>query len=325
MFARRRAMAGLTLDKTNYPNGSLWISRFPEELDPAQPEKRNQVFKDMERVPPPEHYSMHFKRWQQALASHSALCGDAESEPLFSRLAVGLGNDSVLETSITLHHTYGVPFIPGSALKGLCSSYAANRLDDDSWNRHGESHSFLFGDEENSGSVMFYDALPYPGFKILRDVLNVHHSGYYQNAGPDRPAPADWDDPKPISFLTSTGKFLIAVKAEDPLWSESALTILRLALEQEGVGGKTSRGYGRLKMAAPAPPAVRKSADFDWISRLSPKDKGSLKDKVSSALQNATREERSRAFELLETKLNALKWADVLTKDWYIRLRDSEH
>jgi len=35
------------------------------------------------------------------------------------RWIIGLGNQTVLETGITLHHTYGVPYLPGSALKGL--------------------------------------------------------------------------------------------------------------------------------------------------------------------------------------------------------------
>jgi len=36
-----------------------------------------------------------------------------------SRLIVGLGDESVYETSIRLHRNYGVPYIPGSALKGI--------------------------------------------------------------------------------------------------------------------------------------------------------------------------------------------------------------
>ena len=36
-----------------------------------------------------------------------------------SRLIVGLGSTHVLETSLTLHHIYGVPYIPGSAFKGV--------------------------------------------------------------------------------------------------------------------------------------------------------------------------------------------------------------
>lgn len=35
------------------------------------------------------------------------------------RMVVGLGNPSVYETSITLHHIYGIPYIPGSAIKGV--------------------------------------------------------------------------------------------------------------------------------------------------------------------------------------------------------------
>lgn len=40
------------------------------------------------------------------------------------RLVVGLGGESVLETSLTLQFITGLPIIPGSALKGLCRHYA---------------------------------------------------------------------------------------------------------------------------------------------------------------------------------------------------------
>lgn len=35
------------------------------------------------------------------------------------RMVIGLGTTSVLENGLTLHHTYGTPVIPGSALKGM--------------------------------------------------------------------------------------------------------------------------------------------------------------------------------------------------------------
>ncbi len=47
------------------------------------------------------------------------------SAALAWRMVVGLGGESVLETDLTLHHLYGVPMIPGSALKGLTRAYAA--------------------------------------------------------------------------------------------------------------------------------------------------------------------------------------------------------
>jgi CRISPR-associated protein Cmr6 len=39
------------------------------------------------------------------------------------RLALGLGNASVYETSITLHHIYGIPYIPASSVKGIVRSW----------------------------------------------------------------------------------------------------------------------------------------------------------------------------------------------------------
>ncbi len=39
------------------------------------------------------------------------------------RLTIGLGSSSVYETSITLHHIYGIPYLPGSAIKGVTRSY----------------------------------------------------------------------------------------------------------------------------------------------------------------------------------------------------------
>ena len=42
---------------------------------------------------------------------------------LSCRLIVGLGAASVYETSMTLHHIYGIPYLPGSAIKGVTRSY----------------------------------------------------------------------------------------------------------------------------------------------------------------------------------------------------------
>lgn len=39
------------------------------------------------------------------------------------RLTLGLGGASVFETDITLHHIYGVPYIPASSIKGVVRSY----------------------------------------------------------------------------------------------------------------------------------------------------------------------------------------------------------
>ncbi len=45
-----------------------------------------------------------------------------------SRLIIGLGDESVYETSIRLHRNYGVPYVPGSALKGVAKHYSIYKM-----------------------------------------------------------------------------------------------------------------------------------------------------------------------------------------------------
>ncbi|GAB4440171.1 MAG: hypothetical protein Kow00120_08220 [Anaerolineae bacterium] len=67
----------------------------------------------------------HRVRWEAMVGTHGAIRFDLLTE---SRLVVGLGADSVLETSLTLHRVYGYPIIPGSALKGLARTLALLEL-----------------------------------------------------------------------------------------------------------------------------------------------------------------------------------------------------
>jgi len=51
-----------------------------------------------------------------------------------SRLIVGLGSGSVLEVSIKLHHIYGIPYIPSSAIKGVLRAFKLLEFVD--WNKY---------------------------------------------------------------------------------------------------------------------------------------------------------------------------------------------
>ena len=176
-------------------------------------------------------------------------------------MVVGLGAESVLEVSIGLHRTYGVPYIPGSALKGLAAAAAHKKLEDPAWRKIGEdgkigaSHKILFGDQESSGYVTFHDALWVPtGDKLPLDldVMTVHHPDYYQ--GTERP-PADWDNPNPVAFLSAHGTYLLAATGPEE-WADAAMAILKEALEKDGIGAKTAAGYGRMKVNRPPEPAT---------------------------------------------------------------------
>jgi hypothetical protein len=168
------------------------------------------------------------------------------------RLAIGHGGESVIETGMTLHHTYGVPYIPGSSLKGVAASFAGRKLGG-LWASGGVAHRTLFGTTSSAAYVDFLDALPLPGkWQLQRDVLTVHHPKYYRG---EAAPPADYDDPTPIYFLTAVGEFLIALRPSDgaEAWAEAGYGVLKMALDEEGVGGKTSSGYGRLRVGDPLP------------------------------------------------------------------------
>lgn len=150
------------------------------------------------------------------------------------RLAIGLGNASVFENSLTLHHVYGIPYIPASSVKGIIRSWLIQEYfsygKDENESGEGialkdsEDFCLIFGTpsefkiKENSpsiksrlkneegkptahvGNVVFFDAYPISKPKVYVDIMNPHYPDYYRE-GTDKP-PADWQNPVPIFFLT---------------------------------------------------------------------------------------------------------------------------
>jgi CRISPR-associated protein Cmr6 len=228
-------------------HAGLWLDKYLEEqLDGGGEKPKTGHFDEVAQGPVPAAYTVFFERWQQALEQAGAVTRKAQAQ---GRMAIGLGGESVLETSITLHRTYGVSYIPGSALKGLAARYARTRLEKQTWGQDSDAYKILFGATAEAGYITFFDALYIPGSAkpdrpLALDVITVHHPEYYR--GEEVP-PADWDNPTPVSFLSAIGSYLIALHgAED--WVEAAFGILQLALAEEGIGAKTSSGYGRMEL-----------------------------------------------------------------------------
>jgi CRISPR-associated protein Cmr6 len=229
-------------------HAGLWLDKYLS--DDSDNAKKALVSEVAEIAESSILYGRFYQRWTNALNELGAECREAKSQ---GRLAMNLGNDAVLETSIALHRTYGMPYIPGSALKGLSSHYAMRRLEKD-WAKDSRGFKVLFGDTTTAGYVTFYDALYIPGTghngsPLWPDVIAVHHPRYYRNE-PEAP-PADWDSPIPIPFLTATGSFLVALSGPEK-WVDAAFDILKLALENEGIGAKTYSGYGRMTLGTVA-------------------------------------------------------------------------
>src|SRR5947209_5715481 len=203
-------------ENTYQTHAGLWFDRFIEKQDRKSADSRINLIKYVSTLSIPETYKTFYNRWEKALATDidGAITRVATVK---GRMIVGLGDESVLETSIMLHRTYGVPYIPGSALKGLAESYAHQRIADPAWNKGGDAYKVVFGNTDNAGYITFLDALYIPDTgrpkskqPLYPDVITVHHKEYYQ--GKDN-APADWDSPTPIPFLSATGNYLIALAA----------------------------------------------------------------------------------------------------------------
>ncbi|RRD04535.1 type III-B CRISPR module RAMP protein Cmr6 [Arachnia propionica] len=160
-----------------------------------------------------------------------------------SSLAIGTGNFSPVENGLTLHGTWGVPYLPGAALKGLALRAAV---------RFGLSElesEVIFGTTASRGYVNFDDGwlLPDPDRPLFElDVMTPHAGEYYSSQGKE--APDDSREPVPIQFLVvpKDTRFLVTLDCpESGDWAEAAMTILAFGLQKLGLGGMTSSGYGR--------------------------------------------------------------------------------
>ena len=195
-------------------------------------------------------------------AAMEKLKAEAVELKTHSRIVIGLGLPHPTETGLLLDRLTGSVYFPGSSVKGLLR--AAARLtadgelegDQDFW--EGGTVWRIFGPEiapgvtPKTGCVRFFDAFPTTWPRLEIDVLTPHFSRYYD--GKKDVVPADWESPNPVPFLTvaegQTLRFYFN-STDEERWQEDKdqlKTLLGLALEWLGIGGKKSSGYGQLKI-----------------------------------------------------------------------------
>ncbi|WP_434739318.1 type III-B CRISPR module RAMP protein Cmr6 [Micromonospora sp. SH-82] len=181
------------------------------------------------------------------------------------RMAIGVGNRlNPYEIGVSLHGTYGCPVIPGSTLKGLTCAWAREcGIDRDDAERFDRIFGLprvrvatetaegvsapVDGDSAAKGSVIFLDGLPVDGpVSVIRDVVTPHQQPYYSPS--QRQAPGEHHQPIPSAFLVvDGGAFALDFVGPD----EDVAAVARwcaTALDELGVGAKTSAGYGYLSV-----------------------------------------------------------------------------
>ncbi len=183
---------------------------------------------------------------------------------LKSRLAVNLAGGILENAHIALHPHFGVPCLPGSAVKGIarhaawCEWVGAERDlkvakelaavfgfptgDKDGLDAQLEAN----GEQPHAGCVAFLPAFPKGRGKLERDVVTCHHAKYY--SGKEAKA-ADDEGPNPQFFPAvaagETFRFTLApLRGCTPERLARARGWLVRALTINGAGAKTAAGYG---------------------------------------------------------------------------------
>ncbi len=195
-------------------------------------------------------------------------------KPVFKpnwRLVMGLGGSSVYETSMTLHHIYGIPYIPASGIKGVLRSYIIKQPpfnDKEELAIADKDFCDLFGcpanivvekkpykshyEEARGGKIVIFDAFPTEKPNIQVDIMNPHYPDWYGNkkdsSGVAIP-PTDTQSPNPIMFLVveyTPFQFLLGGEILT-FRNQSLSSLLEKALSEHGIGAKTAVGYGYMK------------------------------------------------------------------------------
>lgn len=242
-------------------NLGLAFSRLCREID--EPERKEHGAKDqalalLNRGIPDETRELYIhafrERKESLLKQPDCLCFEMN---LTSPLLIGMGDENIHEFGISLLRPWGVPFIPGSALKGVASSYAAE-FGGHEWQKShagkkipgGELALFLFGGidsqkESYAGVVDFADAWCCPVAQpFITDIINPHYGKYY--AGEREADGVESPIPFSLACLKPGIQFFFVLRG-DPGWCQIAREILCRAAAETGIGAKTRAGYGRFQ------------------------------------------------------------------------------
>jgi len=282
----------LKLWGTDQRSGELLWTTHDQNYRPAGKDKTVRQFKDVAlreaarlTVQDQQLMSALLER-QTALAetlqpSGQLLRVDAEAIAPFT---TGLGNEHPLENGFAFLNPYGLPYLPGSGVKGVLRQ-AARELASGEW---GDTQGWdqaerlmlvagntripmtmldvLFGKQSSDGetehvrgALQFWDVFPQiQGQRLAVEVMTAHQSHYLQG----KDSPHESGQPTPINFLTvppgsafhfhvqCDAPFLarLAPDLADPrVWQALLGAALEHAFDWLGFGAKTAVGYGAMR------------------------------------------------------------------------------
>lgn len=185
----------------------------------------------------------------------------------------GMGYPHPLENGFNWHASLGVPYLPGSGVKGMVRSWvetwAFDAEDKAAQQQKKERLLDWFGSESkdpsedgslHTGKVIFFDALPIAPVRLSTDIMTPHMGDWYAKGGEIQDVtrdadkvPADWHSPNPIYFLSAKEPvFLVSIAPRDEVVAQEVdlaevMQCVEDAFEWLGAGAKTAVGYGQFE------------------------------------------------------------------------------
>ncbi len=147
-----------------------------------------------------------FQSRQQALIA--ALKGQSQRYTTDWNIVSGMGNPHPVENGFSWHPTLAVPYLAGSAVKGLVRAWVENDEDlSDEEKKTRLINWFGTADKdkvaEQAGDFIFFDAIPDQQPTLVCDIMTPHMGKWYENENGSTQSddvPADWHEPNPIPF-----------------------------------------------------------------------------------------------------------------------------
>ncbi|WP_051351096.1 type III-B CRISPR module RAMP protein Cmr6 [Sulfobacillus thermosulfidooxidans] len=203
----------------------------------------------------------------------------------------GLGRTHPVENGMVWDYLLGLPFIPGSSIKGALM--ASNR-------------QYFERRYDMTERLTIFDAIPLGPISLSGEVMTPHYGPYYQA----KDTPGDWFNPTPIPFLTvkEGQRFLFSIVGSPELqdrieeWLEETLTCT-------GLGAKTAVAFGRFR---------RVKSDEERLQR-----------ELEEVLAQKRQAEQMQALSPLEQELwadgyqdNPERFMQALTQKWLAKMED---
>lgn len=221
-------------------HAGLLIQRALPVWEEGEKDAKQALVQTIASVKPDGVYTLAFKRWLKLTKESNDFATSIAT--INGRLFTGLPLGGTLETGVSTHHTYGMPLLSGSSIKGAVRYYAESIGIEDS------VIQVLFGSDDDAapdaGYLTWHDAWWIPNTAVqspfVKEIVTVHHQQYYNGT---KQQADDTESPTPNVQTALQGSFYFAIEGVHA-WVEYAKQLLENMLTEQGLGSKTASGYG---------------------------------------------------------------------------------